>query len=96
MQPFPNILQKKQTLPTTSLGITEYYGHLTEIQVVRGPTMGKKKNKKPFSFNPAFTRIISLQNSVFMLKPIVSLIIELVYLKLTIENVNIVLCHILS
>lgn len=95
MQPFPNILQKKQTLPTTSLGITEYYGHLTEIQVVRGPTMGKKK-KKPFSFNPAFTRIISLQNSVFMLKPIVSLIIELVYLKLTIENVNIVLCHILS
>ena len=42
MQPFPNILQKKQTLPT-SLGITEYYGHLTEIRVVRGPTMGKKK-----------------------------------------------------
>ena len=41
--------------------------------------MGKKK--KPFSFNPAFTRIISLQNSVFMLKPIISLIIELLLLS---------------
>ena len=90
MQPFPNILQKKQTLPTRSLGITEYYGHLAEIRVVRGPTVGGKK--RPFSFNPAFTRIISLQNSVFLLEPIV----ELVYLKLTTENMNIVLCHILS
>lgn len=47
MQPFPNILQKKQTLPTTSLGITEYYGHLAEIRVVRGPTVGGKKKSPP-------------------------------------------------
>lgn len=94
MQPFPNILQKKQTLPTTSFGNHWIIWSSRRDSSCEGSYRGGKK--KPFSFNPAFTRIISLQNSVFLLKPIISLIVELVYLKLTTENMNIVLCHILS
>lgn len=39
VQTSPNILQRKQVLWITSLGINEYYGHLLAIRVVRGPAV---------------------------------------------------------